>query len=105
MATDESGKFNAEMEGVKFKVIGLVEETRIDSAYLANWEAEVLAGEEDHKEGVKHKHGAEGDNASEAEEKEMKLAQIDNLRQQLAESGKKYLGFYNLKCISYSEVK
>lgn len=105
MATDESGKFNADMEGSKFIVIGIIEETRIDSAYLANWESEVLAGEEDHKEGIKHKHGAEGDDATEAEEREMKLAQIDGLRKQIAESGKDHLSFYNLKCVSYEEVK
>ncbi len=105
IATDESGKFNADMEGSVFIVVGTVEETRIDSAYLANWEAEILKGEQESEGAIKHKHGAKGDNATEAEEREMKLAQIDNLRQELKESGKDYLGFYNLKCVSYKEVE
>jgi len=106
IATDASGKFNAEMEGTKYKVIGKVIETRIDSAYLANMEAEILAGEEGgEKEGVKHNHGSEGDNATPAEEKEMKLMQVDNMRKELAESGKDHLSFYNIECVSYEPIK
>ena len=106
IATDASGKFNAEMEGTKYKVIGKVIETRIDSVYLANWEAEIIAGEEGgEKEGVKHNHGSEGDEATEAEEKEMKLMQVDNMRKEIAESGKDHLSFYNVECISYEEIK
>ncbi len=106
IATDESGKFNAEMEGIKYKVIGVVKETRIDSVYLANWEAEILAGEEGgEKEAVKHNHGSEGDNASADEEKEMKLMQVDDMRKQIKESGKDHLSFYNVECISFEEIK
>jgi len=106
IASDESGKFDAEMEGTKYKVIGKVMETRIDSIYLANWEAEILAGEEGgEKDGVKHNHGSEGDDATEAEEKEMKLMQIDNMRKEIAESGKNHLSSYSVECISYEKIK
>ena len=106
IATDESGKFDAEMEGIKYKVLGKVVETRIDSIYLANWEAEILAGEEGgEKEAVKHNHGHERDDASEAEEQEMKLMQVDEMRKQIEESGKDHLSFYNVECISFEEIK
>ena len=105
MATDESGKFNADMEGTKYHVVGKVLETRIDSAYLANWEAELLAGDTEGGDGVKHKHGEEGDNADEAMELEMKLAQIEDIRKEIAESEKAYLSNFTLECISFEEVK
>lgn len=105
MATDESGKFNSDMEGIKYHVIGKVLETRIDSAYLANWETEVLAGDTEGGDGVKHKHGEEGDHADEAMELEMKLAQIDDLRLEIAETEKGYLSNFTLECISFEEVK
>jgi hypothetical protein len=107
MATDESGKFNADMEGIKYKVIAKVLETRIDSAYLAQWESEVLAGDTEGGDGIKHKHGGEGDNADadEAAELEMKLAHIDEARIEVAETEKGYLSNFSLDCISYEEIK
>jgi len=105
MASDASGKFNADMEGTKYHVIGKVLETRIDSAYLAKWEEEVLAGESENGDGVKHKHGEEGDNADAAMELEMKLAQIDDIRTEVAKSEKGYLSNFSIECISYEEVK
>jgi len=105
MATDESGKFNADMEGTKYLVTGKVLETRIDSAYLAKWEEEVLAGETEGGDGVKHKHGEEGDNADAAMELEMKLAQIDEIRKEVAESEKGYLSNYTVECVSFEEIK
>ena len=105
MATDESGKFNADMEGTKYHVVGKVLETRIDSAYLAKWEEELLAGEPEAGDGVKHKHGEEADNADAAMELEMKLEHIDNIRKEIAESEKGYLSNYTLECVSFEEVK
>ena len=106
IATDESGKFNAEMEGIKYKVLGKVVETRIDSIYLANMEAKILAGEEGgEKEAVKHNHGHERDNATETEEQEMKLMQVDEMRKEIAESGSDHISFYNIECVSYEEIK
>ena len=106
IATDASGKFDAEMEGTKYKVIGTVIETRIDSAYLANWEAEILADEEGGEtEAVKHNHGHERDDATESEEREMKLMQVDDMRKQIAESGSDHISFYNVECISYEPIK
>lgn len=106
IATDESGKFNAEMEGTNYKVIGKVVETRIDSIYLANWETEIIAGEEGGaKEGVKHNHGNEGDHATDAEEIELKLMQVDEMRKEIKESGTDHLSFYNVECVSIEEIK
>jgi len=107
MATDESGKFNADMEGVKYIVTGKVLETRIDSAYLAKWEEELLAGETEGGDGVKHKHGEEGDNvdADAAMELEMKLAQIEEIRNEIKETEKGFLSNFTVECISFEEVK
>jgi len=110
IATDESGKFDAEMEGIKYKVSGKVVETRIDSIYLANMEAEILAGKENDEKEIAHNHGLghgheNNNDTSEAEEKEMKLMHVDNMRKELAESGKDHLSFYNVECISFKEIK
>lgn len=106
IASDESGKFDAEMEGSTYKVIVKVSETRIDSVYLANWEAEIMSENDvDSKDGVKHSHNHEGDDATEAEEREHKLAQVDDMRNQLAESEKEYLSSPNLECVSYKKVE
>jgi hypothetical protein len=106
LASNESGKFNAKMEGLKFKIVGILNETRIDSAYIANWEAEILAGSKDQvDDAAKHNHGAEGDKATEAEEKEMQLIQVENMRKELKDSGKDHLSFYDVECKSFKEVE
>ena len=105
MATDESGKFNADMEGIKYNIVGKIIETRIDSAYLAKWEEEVLAGDTEGGDGVKHKHGEEGDNADEAAELEMKLAHIDEIRTEIEATEVGYLSDFHIDCTSFEEIK
>lgn len=105
MATDESGKFNADMEGIKYHIVGKILETRIDSAYLAQWEEEVLAGDHEGGDGVKHKHGEEGDNADEAAELEMKLAHIDEMRLEVEATENGYLSNFSFDCDTYNEIE
>ncbi len=112
IASDETGKFNAEMEGNDYEVFGIVDEYRVDMAEIERLENEVKAevnehaSHEDHnkascKEGKSEKEEEEGDHhAAEAQ-----LKQLANLRKKLKDSGKAYLSFFSLKAIEVKEVK
>lgn len=96
----ENMQFDAQWEGKTAYVTGILEELRIDSAYLAKWEQEVKekkAG--DHASGVHmgeagHEKAEEGDIAAE-------LQRIEDYRTAILDSGKDHLSFYSLKCTSY----
>lgn len=99
---EEIAAFNAELEGDKIVLVGIVEEQRIDEAYLREWEEEVKAGSDmsdDKGEGVhlggKMEKG--GDHSDIAEEME----KVNHLRTMLQDSGKDHLSFYSVLCTSY----
>jgi len=96
----ESGEkiaaFDVALEGSDVKVIGVGQITKIDEAYLDNWEAEALAEEEEHTEGEEE--GAGDDHHGGA------LEQIAALRKQLEDSDREYLGFYHVECVSFEEL-
>lgn len=99
--------FNTELEGETVEVVGIVEELRIDEEYLKEWEEELKSGEgEEMAEQVhmgegegeaEHDHEAETDISAEMEN-------INNLRQQVAESGKGYVSFFSVVCVNYKTV-
>ena len=126
-ASTDIGSFPQELTGSKVKINGVVKVMKVDEAYLNNWENEVTAaGGEDvtEKEGgtgvcaAEEKSSAtvqasatesEGEAGEEAGEEaegsgNESLDQINALRQQLADSGKEYLGFYSIECTSYEEL-
>ncbi len=105
MATEQSGKFNTEMEGIKYNILGKVIETRIDSAYLAKKEQELLTGEAESGEGLKHRHDKENEDADATMELEMKLAKLDAIREEIKESKKAYLSNFTFECISFEKIK
>jgi len=92
--------FDASLEGSRIKVLGILKEERIDEKYLNEWEAEVLKPEEENHEAGLH----EGTKGHEDQPKEAKLEQINNLRQQLRDSGKDHLSFYSIEAISFEEL-
>ncbi len=102
--------FNTELIGETLMVVGVIDEHRIDEEYLREWEEELIAGvdeDEEHSEKGEPlhmgEHGGEG-NAEETEENpEMK--QINEYRQQIAESGKDYISFFSVTCIEYEVVE
>jgi hypothetical protein len=117
MATDESGNFNAEMEGSDYTVIGILDEYKVDNAELDKLEADVRSGEQGEEE-MKHKtHEGEGNKEGEHAdhqgddqdqnqgEMQEQLEQINHLRARLKESGKDHLSFYSIQAKSYKEKK
>lgn len=104
--------FDVKLEGSDIRVTGKVLEMRIDEAYLDAWAKEEGGGEDctaDIQPGQEAvEQAAEAvtdDHAHAAEEMTATMKQIAGLRQQLADSGKDYLGFYSVECISFEEIK
>ncbi len=134
-ADDNIPAFKQELEGSLVVVTGLVEELRVDNAYLDEWQAEEEA--EGHKEGEKKihtgdghekehgeehekEHGKEHEKGHEKEhekghEKEHKegedheenhaMKQINALREKVKNSEKGYLSFFSIACETVEEVK
>ncbi len=103
---EEIAAFNAELEGDEIVIIGIVEEQRIDEAYLREWEEEIKAGSDmsdDKGEGVhlggKVEKGGEHSDIAEEMEK------VNNLREMIKESGTDHLSFYSILCTDYDVVK
>jgi len=102
---EEIAAFNAELEGDKIIIVGIVEEQRIDEAYLREWEEEIKAGsdmsdgkgEGVHLGGKVEKGGVDSDIAEEMEK-------VNNLREMIKESGTDHLSFYSILCTSYDVV-
>ncbi len=98
---EDMAAFNTDLEGSDVVVRGIVEELRIDEDYLQNWESELQAeagGDSEHKihtgeEGHEHH---EGDANHE-------LEQINNLRQEIADSGTDHLSYYSVVCTEYKQ--
>ncbi len=91
--------FDEALVGSHVKILGLLKEERIDEKYLNEWEAEVLAPEEDHEAGLH-----EGTKGHEDQPEEAKLEQINDLREQLKESGSDHLSFFSVEAISFEEL-
>lgn len=106
-ATDDVVSFPVELEGSQVRVEGVLEEERIDAAYLDDMEVEACSAEK--SLAAAKTEAAEGEVAEAAEEemteeqKAAEMEQIKSLRQQVAESEKGYLSFYSLACKSYEE--
>lgn len=93
-------KFDAAWEGKTAFVTGILEELRIDSAYLAKWEQEVLEKKGgDHSAGVHM--GEAGHEKAEEGDIEAELQRIADFRTTLLDSGKGHLSFFSIKCTSY----
>ena len=103
IASKESGKFNKKLEGSKVQIVGKVLEERIDSLFIDNKEAAIVAGNDLEIKGRNSKH-KNNNLESDAERREMQLMHIDQMRKELKESGKPYLSNYKIECISFKEI-
>ncbi len=104
IAGENMAAFNTDLEGMTLKVIGIVEELRIDEAYLQDWEKEIAEDvEKEHIEGEEHAHGEKGEKADQGDHTGDKQS-IESYRKQLAESGKDHLSFYSVVCEKYEIV-
>jgi hypothetical protein len=105
-------EFDVELEGSMIEVNGIVKELIIDETYLAEWEAEVSEGSqhdrgEGHEGGVGHgdNHGEEADGEHDAEEQlASQLQRIQDVRDEIATSGKDHLSDYWIETIEFKVI-
>ena len=112
-APEDMPAFARELEGSDIVVTGTLRETRIDAAYLDEWEQELREAqseEETHdhagqdlaqheKDMNKAGEGQGADNDGHVEPQGMEA--VNNMRAELAESGKPYLSRWHLDCVTY----
>jgi hypothetical protein len=98
--------FKTDLEGQSVKLIGIVEEQRIDEDYLKEWEEEIMAGVDmgDDKGEGSHLGGDTEKGGSDADMEE-EMEKVNNLRQEIAESEKGYLAFYSVLCTEYKVIE
>jgi hypothetical protein len=101
-AGDAIASFDETLEGSDVVINGVVDELRIDEAYLTQWENELKADNPEselkiHRGEEGHEHD-EGDPNAEYE-------QIDDYRAQLAELNVDHLSFYSIIANEYKEKK
>ncbi len=103
---EEIAAFNTNLEGSSVHIVGVVEEMRIDEAYIMEWEEEIKSGEsmsDDKGEGThlggKMEKGGEHADVSE------EMQKVLNLRKMLEESGSDHLSFYSVLCTDYKVVE
>lgn len=101
-AGEEIAAFPIEAEGSFVEINGIVDELRIDEAYLQNWENELKA---DNPESDLKIHRGEEGHEHEEDDPQAEWDQIANYREMLAEAGKDHLSFYSVICKSFVEVK
>jgi len=110
---EEIAAFNTDLIGETIKIIGIVEEMRVDEDYLREWEEEVKSGSnEEEDEGKRHGDGKgesadEGDHSEEHEDVDIQeeLDQIARMRTRVEESEKGYLSFYSILAVEYHVFK
>lgn len=95
-ASENMGAFDAEVEGSDVLITGIVLETRIDSTYVDEWEAQVKESimNEEEESDMEHKQGVDH---------HAKLDEINDYRKQIAESEKGYISFYAIEVNEYKE--
>lgn len=107
---EDMASFSTDLEGETVVVTGVMDELRIDSVYLAEWEEELkMNAEHQEMEEGEHEedgeHGAhEGSQMGEKADQGQHIAgmeQIENYRKQLKEQGVDHLSFYSIVCNEY----
>ncbi len=103
---EEIAAFNAELEGDRLLLVGIVEEQRIDEAYLREWEEEIRAGSDMSDDKGEGKHlGGNVEKGGEGADLDEELEKVNRLRTMLEESGDDHLSFYSVLCTSYDVVE
>lgn len=103
----EVSSFDINLEGTEVEITGtVIEDVRIDEAYLNEWEDEIIqmVGDKDVKVCNAESQaisGQQGDTASvDQAEEEDPFAAVKEFRKKLAESGKTYISVYAVDCKS-----
>lgn len=107
LASNKLGSFETSLEGSDVYVEGILREERVDEVFLAEWEEELRSTAETQEKEVAHKGEPGHDHAEESAEDPNAAAreQIQNYRQQLADTGKEYLSFFTVEVLSVKEKK
>lgn len=103
---EEVAAFNTELVGDELIITGIVEEQRIDEAYLMEWEEEIKAGSamsDDKGEGTHL--GGNVEKGGEGADVNEEMQKVMDLREQLQASGNDYLAFYSVVCTGFEVVK
>ncbi|MGQ7869891.1 hypothetical protein [Sunxiuqinia sp. sy24] len=105
-AGNKIGSFNQEQMGSDLKVKGVLQEIRIDDAYVAEMEAELeeegVASNEDHALG----HAGEGNHEVDGgDHNRDQLEQIAEMRQKIEATGKGYYSIFYLDGITSEELE
>ena len=110
-AGGEVSAFDINLEGTDVEVTGtVVEDARIDEAYLNDWENEIIQsiGDKDQKVCNAENQAIttqQGDSAvAEKEAVEDPLADVREFRKKLRESGKNYIAIYAIDCKTMKQV-
>ncbi len=103
----ELGSFDTKAVNSKVKVTGILEEQRIDEAYLQNWESQLEKhAEENHGDGEA---GCSTEKKARGESGNSTDARIADFRKRIeerkAQSGKDYLSFYFVTAKAYEILK
>jgi hypothetical protein len=92
--------FDEKLIGSRVRVAGMLREERIDEKYLNEWENEVKKPVENHNAGVHT--GTKGHEDQGVQEK---LAQINEMRAELKNSGKDHLSNFSIEGLKYEVLK
>ncbi len=103
MLGDDLAAFTQELVGETVKVIGIVDEMKVDEDYINNMESdsEEKVKTKDKELHLKGEHEHDGNKKEEHDQKD----KIKELRNKLKNSGKDYLSFFSIKAIEYEIVK
>jgi hypothetical protein len=104
---DNIPTFNVALEGSNVVIKGVVEELKIDEAYLVQWEDEIKKQESKTKEDSisssgQGQHKGIGEKADQGTH-ESAYDVINQYRDQIAASGKGYIAFYSVVCEEFEE--
>ncbi|PKP09738.1 MAG: hypothetical protein CVU09_10595 [Bacteroidetes bacterium HGW-Bacteroidetes-4] len=96
-ASESTGAFNAELEGSEVCLTGIVAESKMDLAYVEEYEKNLLEAIEKNKEEVDMEHAKGVDHHA-------KLDEIKAWKEEIATNGKGYISSYYLDVTSYQEI-
>ncbi len=102
---EEIAAFNAELVGNNIVIVGIVEEQRIDEAYLREWEEEIKAGSDMADDKGEGSHlGGKVEKGGEGADIDEEMQKVNSLRTEIAESGTDHLSFFSVLCTDYTIV-
>jgi hypothetical protein len=118
-AGDDIASFDVAFEGSTMQVTGKADMLKMDSAYLANWEQELIEGSHEkgsgtgdgtgHGEGQEEE-GHEHDHSSHGEQADMGehipgMEKVKKYQEEIATNGKGYIPIYSLTAKKVKELK